>query len=194
MCGRYALEADIDELIERYKAIVIDSNFYGSSEIFPTDKVPIVRQADKVQIENLKWGFMPSFAKKPLINARAETVDIKTTFKDSFFNRRCIIPATNFFEWEKVDDKKVKRTINIREEKIFSIAGLYSGFYDKEGKGFEAFVILTTQANESIANIHNRMPVIIPKDEEYIWLDKENKNPAVLKEILSPWKTNMIYK
>lgn len=193
MCGRYALEADIDLLIERYKAIIMESNFNAKSEIFPTNTVPIVRQRENLNIDYLKWGFMPSYAKSPLINARAETVDVKPTFKESFLNRRCIIPATSFFEWEKVEDKKVKRRIRIREEEIFSIAGLYNSFFDKEGKKYEAFTILTTEANESMVHIHDRMPVIIPRKDEMIWLDKENRNIAVLRELLVPWKSSVLF-
>lgn len=193
MCGRYSLEADIDQLIERYKAILLESNFNTKTEIFPTNTVPVIRHVDKLQIDNLKWGFMPSYAKSPMINARSETVDVKPTFKDSFFNRRCIIPATSFFEWEKLEDKKVKRKIKIREEEIFSIAGLYNTFFDKEGKKYEAFTILTTEANESMKHIHDRMPVIIPRKNEDIWLDKENRNIAILRELLVPWKTNILY-
>lgn len=193
MCGRYALEADIDILIERYKAIIMDSNFNPKTEIFPTNTVPIVRQAEQLQIVDMKWGFMPSYAKSPLINARSETVDIKPTFKDSFINRRCIIPATSFFEWEKVEDKKIKRKINIIEENIFSMAGLYNYFFDKDGNKYEAFTILTTAANNSMKHIHDRMPVIIPRDHEYIWLNHENKNILSLTELLNPWKTNIIF-
>lgn len=193
MCGRYALEADIDLLIERYKAIILESNFNAKSEIFPTNTVPIVRQRENLNIDYLKWGFMPSYAKSPLINARAETVDVKPTFKESFLNRRCIIPATSFFEWEKVEDKKVKRRIRIREEEIFSIAGLYNSFFDKEGKKYEAFTILTTEANESMVHIHDRMPVIIPRKDEMIWLDKENRNIAVLRDLLAPWKSSVLF-
>lgn len=193
MCGRYALEADIDILIERYKAIIMDSNFNPKTEIFPTNTVPIVRQAEQLQIVDMKWGFMPSYAKSPLINARSETVDIKPTFKDSFINRRCIIPATSFFEWEKVEDKKIKRKINIIEENIFSMAGLYNYFFDKDGNKYEAFTILTTAANNSMKHIHDRMPVIIPRDHEYIWLNPENKNILSLTELLNPWKTNIIF-
>ena len=98
MCGRYALDADIDMLIERYKAIIVDTNFNRRSEIFPTDTVPVVRHMNDAQIDYLKWGFTPSYAKGPLINARAETIDVKLSFKDSFINRRCLIPATSFFE------------------------------------------------------------------------------------------------
>ncbi|WFA09153.1 SOS response-associated peptidase [Tissierella sp. Yu-01] len=194
MCGRYSLEADIDELIQRYKAIILETNFNSKSEIFPTDVVPIVKHVDgNIQIQDMKWGFMPSFAKTSLINARSETVDIKPTFKDSFINRRCIIPATSFFEWEKLEGKKIKRRINIDEEKIFSIAGLYNTFIDNEGKKYEAFTILTTSANESMKHIHDRMPVIIPRDKEYIWLNKSNRDISSLKDLIFPWKTNIIY-
>lgn len=192
MCGRYALDADIDFLIERYKAIM-DTNFNPKPEVFPTNTVPVVRVLDNLQIDQLKWGFMPSYTKSPLINARAETVEVKPTFKDSFLNRRCIIPATNFFEWEKVNDKKIKRRINISEENVFSIAGLYNSFLDKDGNKYEAFTILTTAANDSMKHIHDRMPVIIPRDHEYIWLNRNNKDIAALRELLIPWKSNVIY-
>lgn len=192
MCGRYSLEADIDILIERHKAMIGDTNFNGRTEIFPTDTVPIIRQGDNREIVQLKWGFMPSYAKRPLINARAETIDIKPTFKDSFINRRCIIPATSFFEWELIDGKKIRRNISIREEQIFSIAGLYNTFYGKDGIKFEAFTILTTSANDSMKHIHERMPVIIPKSLEEFWLDRTNRNVMGLKEIVVPWNSDMI--
>lgn len=194
MCGRYALEADIDVLIERYKAIIQETNFNSKDEIFPTDTVPIVKYVDEnIHIQDMKWGFSPSFAKTPLINARSETVDIKPTFRDSFLNRRCIIPASSFFEWEKFDGKKIKRKISISEERIFSLAGIYNVFHDKDGKAYEAFTILTTAANDSMKHIHERMPVIIPRDKEYIWLNGNNRDIVTLREMFLPWKTNIIF-
>lgn len=192
MCGRYALDADIDLLIAHYKAIIGDKEFAGSEEIFPTNTVPIIRQKEDRRIDFLKWGFNPSFTKKPLINARGETVDIKPTFKSSFINKRCIIPATSFFEWEKVGDKKVKRSISL-EEKIFSMAGLYSTFYD-DGKEYEAFTILTINANEQMKHIHERMPVILTRGNESIWLDNNNKNILGLKDLIVPWQGKLIIK
>jgi putative SOS response-associated peptidase YedK len=192
MCGRYALEADIDILIERYKAIIMDTNFNSTPEVFPTDTVPIIRQnKGNIEISNMKWGFMPSFAKSPLINARSETIDSKPTFRDSFINRRCIIPATSFYEWEKVGGKKIKRKININEENIFSIAGIYNSFFDREGKKYEAFTILTTSANESIKHIHDRMPVIIPREKEYIWLNTDNRDISYIKYLIMQWSNCM---
>ena len=190
MCGRYALDADIDVLIAHYKAMLGEREFEGSEEIFPTNTVPIIREIANRKIDFLKWGFMPSFTKKPLINARGETVDIKPTFKNSFIQKRCIIPATSFFEWEKVGDKKVRRRISI-EENLFSMAGLYNSFYD-DGKQYEAFTILTINANEQMQHIHERMPVIIKKDSEDIWLNSENKNIQELKTLIVPWKGKLI--
>lgn len=191
MCGRYALDADIDFLINQYKAIIGKTKFEGSSEIFPTNTVPIIRALENRQLDMLKWGFMPSFTKKPLINARAETIDIKPTFKNSFINKRCIIPATSFFEWEKVQDKKIKRRISIND-KLFSIAGLYNTFYDNEGKEYEAFTMLTINANQEMKHIHERMPVILSNEDVEIWLDKDNKNILGLKDILIPWNGSLI--
>ena len=191
MCGRYALDADIDFLINQYKAIIGKIKFEGSSEIFPTNTVPIIRELENRQLDMLKWGFMPSFTKRPLINARAETVDIKPTFKNSFVNKRCIIPATSFFEWEKVEDKKIKRRISINN-KLFSIAGLYNTFYDNEGTEYEAFTMLTINANQEMKHIHERMPVILSNEDVETWLDKDNKNILELKNILIPWKGSLI--
>ncbi|NLC04410.1 MAG: SOS response-associated peptidase [Tissierellia bacterium] len=190
MCGRYALDADIDVLIAHYKAILGEREFEGSEEIFPTNTVPIIREIENRKIDFLKWGFMPSFTKKPLINARGETVDIKPTFKNSFIQKRCIIPATSFFEWEKVGDKKIRRRISIKEH-LFSMAGLYNSFYD-DGKQYEAFTILTINANEQMQHIHERMPVILKKDNEDIWLNNENKDIQELKSLIVPWEGKLI--
>lgn len=91
MCGRYSLDTNINDLINRYNVNSYDTDLNVREEIFPTNAVPIVREEYKKEIVNLKWGFNPSFAKRPLINARAETVDIKPTFKESFISRRCLI-------------------------------------------------------------------------------------------------------
>ena len=190
MCGRYALDADIDLLIAHYKAIIGEKEFEGSEEIFPTNTVPIIRERDNRIIDFLKWGFAPSFTKKPLINARGETVDIKPTFKNAFINKRCIIPATSFFEWEKVGDKKLRRKISIKQD-LFSLAGLYSSFYDN-GKEYEAFTILTINANEQMSHIHDRMPVILRQDQEDIWLDSSIKDMPILKSLIVPWQGELI--
>lgn len=193
MCGRFMLDIEIKDIISRYNAIKAEAELHPRPEIFPSEMSPVVIKADGQMIMGqLKWGFMSSYSNQLLINARAETVDVKNTFKESFIKRRCIIPATGFFEWEKVGDTKVRRSIKVKEEEIFSMAGLYDYFFNKEGKRYAAFTVLTTEANNSMKHIHHRMPVIIPKEAEDIWLDRRNGNVNLLKNIMKPWETDMI--
>ncbi|NLK43842.1 MAG: SOS response-associated peptidase [Tissierellia bacterium] len=191
MCGRYSLDASIDVLIERYKASRSTRDFEGQEEVFPTNSVPIVINNGNNEVKMMKWGFTFEFTKRPIINARAETVDIKPSFRYAFFNKRCIIPVTSFFEWENIDGRKIKRRISI-EEDIFSLAGLYNTFQDKEGKLYEAFTIVTTEANEHMKEIHHRMPVIIPKGMEKYWLDRKFNNIDALKSMMQPYKGKVI--
>lgn len=186
MCGRYALDADIDQLIERYKAIVMESQFSRKTEIFPTQVMPVVKGGEKKIMVDAKWGFTPSFAKKPLINARGESLYEKVTFKKPFLTSRCIIPATSFFEWEVVDGKKIKRNISIKSKEIFSMAGLLNDYYDDEGNLITTYTIITTEANHSMRKIHERMPVILTEENEEIWLNHEEKSISRLLGLLRP--------
>lgn len=182
MCGRYSLDADIDELINRYKAIIRHRESYNKKEVFPTDIQPIlINNASKnTEIIFAKWGFSPSFAKQPIINARAETINEKPLFRKAFLTSRCLIPVTSFFEWEKVENKKIKRKILIESEKVFSLAGII----DQEG----AFSIITTCANPQLEKIHDRMPVIIEKEYEEFWINDANTDEKTLISLLVPYK------
>ncbi|MDY0236078.1 MAG: SOS response-associated peptidase [Gudongella sp.] len=184
MCGRYSLDADIDELIDRYKAILKERAVYNMEEVFPTDIQPIVVNRDKQEIVFAKWGFYTDFTNRPIINARAETINEKTLFRKHFLLGRCLVPATSFFEWEKNDGKKIKRRISIEKEKIFSLAGLM----DESG----SFTIITTSANQQMKGIHDRMPVIIQKDKEEIWLNHNIKNPNQLNSMLIPYNLPLV--
>lgn len=192
MCGRYSLACDLRNLIKRYKATKSIKSFQPSDEIFPTDLAPVVVRDQENMIAMMKWGFAPSFAKQPLINARGESIDKKPTFKNSFYNRRCIIPVSSFYEWEEKEGKKIRKRISIDDEEIFSLAGLYDVFKDKEGKAYAAFTIITTEANKEIKVIHHRMPVIIPKNMESKWLDRDNRNIEELRSLLRPYEKGMV--
>lgn len=191
MCGRFSLDVNMDILIERYKAILSEGSFKAREEVFPTDVVPVVVKKGHNELKMMKWGFMPHFVKRPLINARAETVDIKPSFRNSFYNRRCIIPVTSFYEWQDVEGKKTRRRISIEDEKIFSLAGLYDTFKDGEGNGYLAFTIITTEANENMKDIHHRMPVILPNDMEEHWLNIDFRNLSILKSMMKPYDGKM---
>lgn len=200
MCGRYYLKISIDKLIERYGIANDDVHFLidsikdrekkeFDSEIFPSQKIAIIIQ-DKTKsrpiIKEFKWGFSPFYSKRLIINARAETIDKKKTFKKPFLEKRCLVPASAFFEWEKSNGKKIKQRIFLQNKKIFSLAGIYDSFIER-GKEIQAFTIITTMANNKISRIHNRMPVILNEKDEKNWLNINFTDYTALKDLLKPY-------
>lgn len=172
MCGRYGLNVTEQQLFERYH-LENDAGFAfdDKNEIFPTTSNPVLLPDHKFY--DVKWGFTPSFAKRPLINARAESVLAKKTFREPFTKKRCIVPATHFYEWQKVEgqDKKIKKRILVEDLPIFSMAGICERYKDEKGMMALTYTILTTDANEQMAAIHDRMPVILEPDQEELYLD-----------------------
>lgn len=191
MCGRYSLDKDMEDLIIRYKAVNKAGEYSPKSEIFPAEKALAVLEFNEREIRGLKWGFPTNFSKRPLINARSETIDKKDTFKDAFFNRRCIIPVDSYYEWQEVNGKKIKRRISLGDTSIFSLAGIYN-IYTLGQEKYLSFVIITTAANEKIANIHDRMPSILEKEAEDIWLNPKEENINILKDILKSFNGDFI--
>lgn len=166
MCGRYNFTVEqSDEIMEILKTLnaKIQGKEAKMGEIFPTNLAPILLEEDrKVEPELSSWGF-PKFQQKGvIINARSETAFDKKTFRDSLVNRRCIIPSTGFYEW---NSEKKKFLFRMEGTDALYMAGLYS-YYGNEMR----FVILTTEANESIQDVHNRMPLVIPKKELDTWI------------------------
>ena len=181
MCGRYYVEIDDRELQEICDAVMRKQQedetneqleIKLSGEIFPTDIVPIITGTNEYL--PMKWGFS-GFDKRPLINARSETALEKPTFREPMLNRRCLIPASGYYEWKKDGSKKIKHKIFIPGQPIY-----FAGCYRQErGEDLPRFVILTRAAAPSIEDIHDRMPVIIPKDLARSWL---NDGPDVMGE------------
>jgi len=180
MCGRYLIEIDDDVLqdIVRKAEMNITENLmstpFRGGEIFPTNIVPAVSAGREVSFR--KWGIHNFYNEsRPHINARSETVAEKKTFADSFINRRCLIPASGYYEWKKIGK-------NEREKYIFTLPDrmmMYmAGIYTEDGN----FAILTRKATESIYPIHDRMPVIIPHKYADEWL---MESPNVIDEALT---------
>jgi putative SOS response-associated peptidase YedK len=144
MCGRYLLDTDVSYLYERYNIPNTDIEFKPSKEIFPSNVVPIVTYRE---LKLMKWGFEAPYLKRPVINARAETIEIKPMFRNLFINKRCIIPATGFYEWKKSEGKKIKHKISFEDRRVFSMAGLYNDYIDKNGDKTTMFTIITTTPN-----------------------------------------------
>lgn len=130
--------------------------------------MPVVYQMGRHQVaEKIRWGFVPFWNKdrekgERIINARSETVMDKAVFKNAFLTRRCLIPATGFYEWARSDTRTQPYFIHLKTEPVFSFAGLYDSFQGKDGREHKVYTILTTRPNRLLAPIHNRMSVPIP--------------------------------
>lgn len=174
MCGRYSLETTYDIFASRYGLEFEVLEYAASSEIFPTQKQVVLLDNNQVQIS--QWGFPSRVTKQTLINARLETVQEKPSFKNSFQHQRCLVPATSFFEWEKVFNEKIKRKVKIKNQLIFSMAGIVT-----ESAGQWYYSILTMPSNQQFESIHHRMPVILPAKEELRYLNKNTPTSDVFK-------------
>lgn len=166
MCGRYSLfdeqdNAEIRRIIEEVNR-KYPSQQIQTGEIFPTNTVPILLSQNQSLVPDLAaWGFPKFQGSGVIINARAETAGEKKTFRDSFMYRRCVIPSTGFYEWDK---HKKKYLFRLPQEKTLYMGGIF-----KEIKGERRYVILTTAANSSMKDVHNRMPIILTKEKLHAW-------------------------
>jgi len=198
MCGRYS-QSQSAEIIA--KAFQVDSvpALKPRYNIAPTQSVPTVLQTSAStnrQFKMLHWGLIPSWAKDPkmgarLINARAETVNEKPAFRSAFRQRRCLVLADGFYEWQQQEDKKQKQPFYFRlsDGQPFAFAGLWEHWKGADGEEIESCTLLTTEPNELMQPIHNRMPVILdPKDYD-LWLDSEVKKPELLQPLLRSYQT-----
>ena len=138
-----------------------------------------------------RWGLIPSWAKDPgigskLINARAETAAEKPSFRSAFKHRRCLIPATGFYEWGKTDSVKQPFFIRMQDTKPFAFAGLWERWHGTNDSNIDSCTILTTEANDVLSTLHNRMPVILDPDAYELWL---NTDKARLKRLMKPYRS-----
>lgn len=189
MCGRYAF-FDEQEVYEARKILEdIAANFgkeaehIKTGEIFPTEKAATLCQsAGEPQARPLGWGFLLQ-DKKPVINARIESIFDKPFFSRSLADKKCLIPANAFYEWQKQEKGKLKRTIGVQGQPFFYMCGLYAPFY-VNGQKQDRFVIITQPANEQMQPVHERMPLILPMDMKDAWLH-ETKQIKLLAESIA---------
>ena len=185
MCGRYSLSKSKIELEERFQAEML-VDFKPRYNIAPTQLVPVITSESPKGFSFFYWGITPDFAKnKPVsqkfINAKAETVNEKVSFKSSFEKRRCLVPADGFYEWKKLGKKtKVPYRFTFANNEAFSFAGIWEEYENEKGEINHTFLILTTEPNKLVAEVHDRMPVILKKEDEKKWLDKYSSEENLL--------------
>ncbi len=192
MCGRYSLIADIQELARQFE---FDGTGFENSpryNVAPTQSVLTVTNREGRQAEYMRWGLIPSWAKDAsignrMINARGETVSQKPSFRNALQRRRCLVLADGFYEWQKVGKGKQPVRIVLKSREPFAFAGLWETWRNPEGETTRSCTIITTEANDLLRPIHERMPVILPRELEEFWLDGDVTESAALSDVLSPY-------
>ncbi|HLU08779.1 MAG TPA: SOS response-associated peptidase [Oceanobacillus sp.] len=195
MCGRFVLIADPNAIQQEFNLASLP-DLTPRYNIAPTQGVAVITNEKPDELTFHRWGLIPSWAKEPeignkMINARSEGVEDKPAFRAAFKRRRCIIPASGFYEWKKLDAKqKAPMYIHLKDQEVFGLAGLWEIWYDPDGGEWRTATILTTDANEFMRPIHDRMPVILPRESYAAWLQPGEVPAAQLKPLLKPYDPN----
>jgi len=197
MCGRFTLGVEPVELQEAFDLSEAPVDWVLRENIAPTQPVAVLANPETRRIEYMRWGLIPSWAKdisigSKMFNARAETIQEKPSFKTAFARRRCLIPADGFYEWQKQEKGPSKPfRFQLKGKQPFAFAGLWELWRSPEGDELKSCTIITTDANEIVAKVHPRMPVILDTANCWQWLEKKDANglqamlaayPAVLME------------
>jgi len=191
MCGRYTLRTPVDNLAERFEIDDAPSSIAASYNIAPTQGVATVLVEDgKRKLEMLHWGLIPSWADDPsvgnkMINARAESVAEKPSFRKAFRNHRCLVLADGFYEWQKTGNGKQPYYIRMEDDSPFAFAGLWESW--QNSRDIRSTTIITTDANDVVSPIHNRMPVILHPEDYELWLDPDFDEKEPLTTLLKPY-------
>ncbi len=194
MCGRFTLTVDPAQLQDALPGVDIQQNIAPRYNIAPTQPVAVVPNTGENKLDFFVWGLIPSWAKDPeignrLINARAETLAEKPSFRTAFRRRRCLIPASGFYEWKASPDGKSKTPmyIHMKSGQPFAFAGLWEVWNSKDGSTIYSCTIITGQPNSLVQGIHNRMPVILKPEDYPKWLNPAEQRPEDLVPLLVPY-------
>jgi putative SOS response-associated peptidase YedK len=192
MCGRFVRITPISVIAEKFKAKQLFADLAPSYNIAPNQEVVIINDEGVRQLVQCTWGFIPSWAKDPsignkMINARSETVAEKPSFRSAFKKKRCLVIADGFYEWRTEGKRKFPMYIRLKSGEPFGFAGLYNVWTSPDGKQICTCTIITTEANEMVKPIHDRMPVILPRDKEDIWISPALEDKEILLAVLKPY-------
>jgi putative SOS response-associated peptidase YedK len=192
MCGRFTLRTPASAVAEAFGLLPFP-DLQPRYNIAPSQAVAAVRLGadDKRELALLRWGLIPSWADDPaigykMINARGESVATKPSFRKAFKQRRCLIAADGFYEWQKSEGKKQPFYIRLKSERPFAFAGLWE-HWAREGQEIDSCTIITTDANELMAPIHNRMPVIVDPADYTLWLEPAVQDIERLQPLIRPF-------
>ncbi len=198
MCGRYTLAAEIEPLQARFQFDAPSFDYTPSYNIAPSQEVvAVIRDGEANRAGLLRWGLVPSWAKDPkigykMINARADSAAEKPSFRRALRQRRCLIVADGYYEWQRHDGQKIPMYMRLRSREPFAFAGLWERWQGADDTPLVTCTILTTEANRFIQPIHHRMPVILEPSDEALWLDRNVTEPEVLEPLLQPVASDIL--
>ncbi len=192
MCGRFIQKSERRIITEEFYIGEFLNEVITSYNIAPGQKAGVIVNDGSNKYAQYQWGLVPSWAKDPaignrMINARVETLNEKPSFRAAFRNRRCLIPADGFYEWKKEGNYKVPYFIYQKSEKPFSLAGLWESWKNPDGITLYTFTIVTTEANDLLRELHDRMPVIVPPEKREAWLSPADTDAASLSALLKSY-------
>jgi putative SOS response-associated peptidase YedK len=197
MCGRFTITLDPADFQQEFDLGKMPGEWKPRYNVAPTQDVPVVKDIQTREVEMMHWGLIPFWAKEKdigarMINARSETLSEKPAFRQAFKQRRCLILADGFFEWQRKDPKtpKVPMYFQLKNGKPFAFAGLWESWHETPKKELHSCTIITCEPNELVAQIHNRMPVILDKANCWRWL--EDLETQKLQGLLTPYPAEMM--
>lgn len=197
MCGRYTLTVDPADLMERFDLSSADFVSTPRFNIAPTQTVAVVLNESPRTLTAARWGLIPSWAKDisigyKMINARAETLEEKPSYRTLLKKRRCLILADSFYEWKKDGGAKTPTRLMLADGAPFAMAGLWDVWKTPEGERIKSCTIITTAPNALAAQVHDRMPAILPRSAEAEWLNIANDDPGYLKSLLGAYPAELM--
>lgn len=201
MCGRFTLTATFEEIINRFdiQSFLDEENYAPSYNIAPSQSVlAVINDGKSNRMGWLKWGLVPPWAKdasigNKMINARAETLSEKPSFRTAFKKKRCLVIADSFYEWKRhADQSKTPMRIKLKSNDLFAMAGIWEAWKSPEGKTLYTCSVITTRPNELMKDIHDRMPVILKPEDEKTWLDTSFSDSNDINKLLVPFDETLM--
>jgi putative SOS response-associated peptidase YedK len=191
MCGRFTLKESVDTLASLFD-ITPPPDLHDRFNIAPTQGIAAIRQSSSGQgreLAQMRWGLIPAWAKDPaslplLINARAETAATKPAFRAALRYRRCLVPASGFYEWQRLGREKRPFHIRMKDAAPFAMAGLWEHWVGPDGSEIDTCALLTIESNEIMRSVHDRMPVILSPDTYDLWLDPDVQDVEIIRPLL----------
>jgi putative SOS response-associated peptidase YedK len=197
MCGRFVQKSDLRKIAPLFKVDIVECDLQPSFNVAPRQPIAVIMEEGRKKIVTMQWGLIPFWAKDPaiankLINARAETIAEKPSFRNPFKSKRCLIIADGFYEWQGSGADKRPFYICMKDEKPFGMAGIYDYWKNPKGVKIITCAIITTEANKVMAPIHHRMPVIIGPEDYDTWLDPAETDTSKMLTLLKPCDPDLL--